>query len=571
MSTSNNKNQDLITDLIWKTKYRYQNEYTLSETFQRVASHIAKCEIHSDKWTQVFFKLLENKKFIPGGRILANAGTSRHATLINCFVMGEVEDSIEGIFEALKEGALTMQMGGGVGYDFSPIRPAMSDALGSGNQSTGPISFMRIWDVMCETMLSSSARRGAMMATLACDHPDIEDFISAKSKGGELTNFNLSVLISDKFLEAVNEDANWDLVFPRGGKIYKTMKAKVLWEKILKHTYDYSEPGVLFIDRINKKNNLNYFEKIYATNPCGELPLPPYGACNLGSMDLSKFVKEPFENPHFDWIEFAELIPVAVRFLDNVVDTSEYPLIQQKEKALSTRRLGLGITGLADMLVMMNLNYSSPEAHELVEKIMQSLCWNAYQASIELAKEKGKFPKFTQKYLNSEFIHSLPHNIQQEIKTHGIRNSHILSIAPTGTISLLAGNVSSGIEPIFSLEQKRVIITNNELNRPQKNEFNLKDYAFELWQKKNANKNNPNFCIAFDLSPKQHLEMVALLQKYVDSSISKTINIPENYSFDEFKSVYDLAYRLGTKGCTTYRPTQMRSQVLSLPKCEGEC
>lgn len=459
-----------ISKVIWHSKYRWQNngdepEGSIAASWRRVARALAALELKDkQKWEEIFFSSLCQFKFLPGGRILANAGTAHRATLFNCFVMGQIEDSMDGIFDALKEGALTMQYGGGVGYDFSSLRPKGSVAKSTGRIASGPVSFMRIWNTMCDTILTFGARRGAMMSTLRCDHPDIEDFISAKQKPGELNHFNLSVLITDEFIRAVRENKQWELVFPQRGEqcsaVYKSVSARGLWDKILRTTYEYSEPGVLFIDQINRFNNLSYCENISATNPCGEIPLPPYGACDLGSLNLTQFIADPFtENARFEWDELKRQIPICVRLLDNVIEASQFPLKEQREQAYKTRRIGLGVTGLADALVMLSLHYGSQEARLWASEVMKVICHGAYEASIELAKEKGAFPYFEKdRYLKSRFIKTLPDSIITKIEKFGIRNSHLLAIAPTGTISLLANNISSGIEPIFSLEYSRNIL-----------------------------------------------------------------------------------------------------------------
>lgn len=559
-------------------------DQTIEDTWQRVARALAANEVNKVNWQDAFLKALQSFSFLPGGRILANAGTTHRATLLNCFVMGTLGDSMEGIFEGLKEGALTMQQGGGVGYDFSPLRPKGFLAHATGRVASGPVSFMRIWNTMCATILTVGARRGAMMATLRCDHPDIEDFITAKSFSGELKHFNLSVLVTDAFMQAVEKDEMWLLVFPveKGDdaageyverrwsgqsevtrcRVCRKIRARDLWKKILKQTYEYSEPGVLFIDRINQQNNLWYDEQITATNPCGEIPLPPYGACNLGSVNLTQFILDPFRSSAaFDFAKLQSMIGVYVRMLDNVLDISHYPLGQQRAQVLKARRIGLGLTGLGDALTMLNLNYGDDKACEWASSVMKMICHEAYRASIQLAQEKGSFPQFDRaKFLEGAFVQTLPLDIQQGIFDFGLRNSHLTAIAPTGTISLLANNVSSGIEPIFATEYSRKILQQNDRFK----DYVVRDFARQIWEEVYPGAPMPQHMVtAYDLSPKVHLKMQAALQPYVDNSISKTINVPKALSFDDFAMVYDWAFKLNLKGCTTYRESDVRGSVLS--------
>ena len=459
----------LRTDIsrhVWETRYRYGDERDIDDTWRRVAGAVASVEASDrDAWAQRFFALLEDFRFLPGGRILAGAGTANKVTLMNCFVMGPLEDSIDGIFDALKEGALTMRMGGGIGYDFSTLRPAGSQASGTGAVASGPVSFMRVWDSMCATLLSTGARRGAMMATLRCDHPDIVEFVEAKRDPDALRNFNLSVQVTEEFMQAVDTGAEWPLVFPAGGvaepsRVFATMPAAELWERIMRAAYDVAEPGVLFVDTIARENNLQDREQLTATNPCGEIPLPAYGCCDLGSINLTAFVRRPFAgDADVDEAGLCAATAIAVRFLDNVIDLSAYPLERQAAQARDTRRIGLGITGLADTLVMLGLRYDSDAARELATTLMRAICHSAYEASTELAAGKGAFPALrADDYLRSGFTRRLPDSIRDAIREHGIRNSHLVAIAPTGTISLLANNVSSGIEPIHALRAMRWVL-----------------------------------------------------------------------------------------------------------------
>jgi ribonucleoside-diphosphate reductase alpha chain len=494
---------------------------------------------------------------------------------------------MEGIFEALKEGALTMQQGGGVGYDFSTLRPRGSCAKAVGGIASGPVSFMEIWDCMCATLLSTGARRGAMMATLRCDHPDVETFIEAKRRPGRLRHFNLSLLVSDELMQAVREDRDWPLLFPLTGldpdeapaggqaamrvwsgsteptacRVFRVVRARDLWEKLVRASYEYAEPGVLFVDRINRSNNLRYCERISATNPCGEIPLPPYGACDLGSVNLTRFVLDPFsEQARLDMPAIERTVAVAVRLLDNVIDVSGFPLAVQRRAAAAARRIGLGVTGLADALIMLGLDYGSVEARNLGSGLMKAVCLQAYRASLDLAREKGAFPLFRAgSYLDAPFVRRLPESIRTRIAATGIRNSHLLAIAPAGTISLLADNVSSGIEPVFALSARRRMLDADGAYV----EKVLEDYALARWRAQRGGQPLPGYFVTADrLPPEAHLEMQAALQPWVDSAISKTINVPADQPFERFAALYDLAYDLGLKGCTTFRPNPVTEAVL---------
>jgi ribonucleoside-diphosphate reductase alpha chain len=575
---------------VWETRYRHRDgpddgDRTIEGTWRRVARAVSAVETRDhEAWEQRFFQVLKGFSFLPGGRIQAGAGTGRNVTLFNCFVMGPIEDSMEGIFRALHEGAITMQQGGGVGYDFSTLRPRGTRAKGVGAIASGPVSFMAVWDAMCETILSTGARRGAMMATLRCDHPDIEEFVAAKQRPDTLRHFNLSVQIPDAFMEAVRRDAEWLLAFPPAGdvepgdsvvrnwpgfgdpvrcRVHRRMRARDLWDKILRASYDYAEPGVLFIDRINRLNNLWYRERITATNPCGEVPLPPYGACNLGSLNLTRFVRDPFTPAAgLDEDGLIGTTEIAIRFLDNVIDASRFPLPQQEDSARSTRRVGLGITGLADTLIMLGLHYGSEPARSVAARLMELICHAAYRASVQLAREKSAFPSLDrEKHLQAPFVANLPDDIRAGIAAHGIRNSHLLAIAPTGTISLLAGNVSSGIEPVFAGEFERKVLNEDGTTRA----FRLVDYALDLWRRRGGEPDStpPAFVCASELEPHDHLAMQSALQRHVDSSISKTIIVAEDYPFAAFRGIYDAAYELGLKGCTTFRPNPITGRVFT--------
>lgn len=557
---------------IWGKKYQFKgNGYCKADScyedsWKRIASALAKNEKESQVWEEKFYEILADFKFLPAGRIIANAGTQLDSvTMFNCYVMNDIEDSIEGIFDTVKNAALTQKQGGGVGFDFSTIRPGGTSIKGCGAVASGPISFMQVLDATCRTIMSAGQRRGAQMGVMRCDHPDIEEFITVKQDSTKLRMFNLSVAITEKFIKAVESNEKWELVFD--GKVYKTIKAAELWDLIMKSTYDFAEPGFILIDRINKFNNLYYCEQIRATNPCGEQPLPSFGACLLGSINLTKFVKNAFKsNADVHYNEIAKTTKVAVRMLDNVIDISNYPLPQQKKEAFSKRRIGIGITGLADLFLCMKVKYGSTDSLKIAEKIMQIITHSAYGASIEIAKEKGAFPLFdAEKYPQGNFIKSLPEEIQEGIKVHGIRNSHLTSIAPTGTISLLAGNVSSGLEPVFAFHYKRKIRNTTEKDVT---EIEVNDYAYREYLKFKGlevidNKELPEYFIsAGDIDPLQHLEIQGVLQKFVDSSISKTINVPVDYPFEKFKDIYMQAYKKGLKGCTTFRPSKYITGIL---------
>jgi ribonucleoside-diphosphate reductase alpha chain len=560
-----------ISQQIWDMKYRLKAvdgsvvDRTLEDTWSRVASAVAAAEPKRarKRWEKTFAEAMADLAFLPAGRILAGAGTGRDVTLFNCFVMGRIEDDLGSIFENVKEAALTMQQGGGIGHDFSTLRPKGALVKSIGADASGPVSFMDVWDAMCRTIMSAGARRGAMMATLRCDHPDIEAFIDAKADAARLRNFNLSVLVTDDFVRAVRDDQDWPLVF--AGKIYRTVRARALWDRMMRATYEYAEPGVVFIDRINAENNLAYCEDISCTNPCGEQPLPPHGACLLGSINLARLVDQPFTaQARLDEARLEELTRTAVRFLDNAIDVSNYPLPAQRQEAKAKRRIGLGVTGLADALILAGVRYGTPEAVALAGRWMAAVQKAAYLASAELAREKGAFPLFdAEKFLARPNVRRLPEEVRAAIAAHGIRNGLLTSIAPTGTISLLAGNVSSGVEPVFDFRYERRILERNGSTRQQ----TVEDYAYALFRERfGADAPLPGaFARAEEIAPRAHLEMQAALQRHVDSSISKTINCPADMSFEDFKSVYLDAYALGLKGCTTFRPNAVTGSVLSRP------
>ncbi|WP_428249498.1 adenosylcobalamin-dependent ribonucleoside-diphosphate reductase [Ferrovibrio sp.] len=563
-----------ISQQIWDMKYRLKGpdghplDHTIEDTWRRIAAAVAVPEAEPKAWADRFYDALSDFRFLPAGRIVAGAGTGRKVTLFNCFVMGSIPDDMSGIFEHLKEAALTMQQGGGIGYDFSTLRPRGALVKGVGADASGPLSFMDVWDAMCRTIMSAGHRRGAMMATMRCDHPDIEAFIAAKQEPGRLRMFNLSVLVTDAFMQAVRQNQPWELRF--NGTTYKTLQARDLWERIMRATYAYAEPGVIFIDRINQRNNLHYCESISATNPCGEQPLPPYGACLLGSINLARLVRQPFEEgAALDMAELRRLTTIAVRMLDNTIEVSNFPLAAQAEEARMKRRIGLGVTGLADALILCGARYGSPQSLALIETWLCEIRDAAYRASVELAREKGPFPLFdAEAYLAGATVAELPEDIRAGIREHGIRNALLTSIAPTGTISLFADNISSGLEPVFAFSYSRNVLMPDGSRREEE----VSDYALRLYRQIKGEDAplTEAFVDAQSLAPADHVRVQAGVQKYIDSSISKTINLPEDISFEAFKDVYALAYDSGCKGCTTYRPNEVTGAVLSVKKAGGK-
>ena len=561
-----------ISRQIWDAKYRFKTadgtpiDHTIEESWRRVARALAEAEVEPARWEGLFYEALQDFRFQPAGRILSGAGTERRVTLFNCFVMGAIPDDLGGIFAHLREAALTMQQGGGIGYDFSTLRPHGSPVRGVAADASGPLSFMDVWDAMCRTIMSAGSRRGAMMATMRCDHPDIEEFVAAKRQPGRLRNFNLSVLVTDPFMAAVQADAAWPLVF--GGRVHREVRARALWDQITRATYDYAEPGVLFIDRINARNNLHYCETIHSTNPCAEQPLPPYGACLLGSVNLARLVRQPFtSHAHIDASELADLVAVAVRMMDNTIDVSGFPLEEQRQEALAKRRIGLGMTGLADALMMVGLRYGSPEAASRAGDWARQINRAAYLASAALAAEKGAFPLFDREpYLAGQTVRELDEDVREAIAEHGVRNALLTSIAPTGTISLVADNVSSGIEPVFALAYTR------KVRQPDgtRTEEEVSDYALRRYRALHGETAPlpPYFVTAQDLTPAEHVRMQAAVQRHVDSAISKTVNVPEDISFEAFQEVYLDAYQSGCKGCTTYRPNAITGSVLEVKPAE---
>jgi ribonucleoside-diphosphate reductase alpha chain len=562
-----------ISQQIWDMKYRLKGpsgepiDKTIEDTWRRVATALAAPEADPALWAERFYAAMSDFKFLPAGRVVAGAGSQRLVTLFNCFVMGTIPDDMGGIFAHLREAALTMQQGGGIGYDFSTLRPSGAPVKGVGADASGPLSFMDVWDAMCRTIMSAGYRRGAMMATLRCDHPDIEEFIEAKREPGRLRMFNLSVLVTDAFMKAVADDAPWELFFgdlDGARTTWKVLPARELWDKIMRATYAYAEPGVIFIDRINRRNNLWYCEQISATNPCGEQPLPPYGACLLGSINLASLVENPFApDARLDLDRLRRLVPDCVRMMDNVIDISRFPLLQQKEEAKHKRRIGLGVTGLADALIMCGLRYGSAPAVTATESWLATIQREAYLASTALAAEKGAFPLFDRdRYLAGETVLGWDEDVRAKIAQNGIRNALLTSVAPTGTISLFADNVSSGIEPVFSFRHTRNVLMPDGTRREEE----VADYAYRLFRRLRGDLAPlpEHFVDAQVLTPDDHVIMQAAVQKHIDSSISKTINIPADIPFDNFKNVYLQAYALGCKGCTTYRPNEVTGAVLAV-------
>lgn len=581
--------QQVSLDVL-KEKYAKGEEHTVDEVRRRVAKALAAVEKDPAKWEPVFFEAQQNG-FIPGGRINSAAGTGLAATLINCFVqpvgdsVSETTDGKPGIYVALMEAAETMRRGGGVGYDFSAIRPKGALVRGTRSAASGPVSYMRVFDQSCETVESAGARRGAQMGILRCDHPDIEEFVHGKDHG-DLRNFNMSVAITDAFMRAVESDDDWSLVHkmpPRdtaetpqqrgdGTWVYRTIKARELWKQIMDSTYDHAEPGVIFIDRVNADDNLSYCESVAATNPCGEQPLPAYGCCCLGSINLTLFVSEPFApNARFDFESFTRVIRPAVRMLDNVLDVTVWPLPQQAEEARNKRRIGLGFTGLGDVLIMLGLRYDTPEARRLAAKIAAHMRDQSYLTSVELAREKGAFPLFdSEHYLAApHFASRLPESLQERIRAHGLRNSHLLSIAPTGTISLaFADNAANGIEPPYAWSYQR---KKREADGTHK-VYDVEDHAWRLYRHLGGDMESLplQFVTALEISALDHMRMVAAVAPHVDSAISKTVNVPEDYPFEDFKDLYLEAWREGLKGITTYRPNSVLGSVLSVAASEQQ-
>jgi len=529
-----------LSQEIHQTKYRLNNE-SFERAMTRIANHLKDSDDHFNN----FRDILLNMRFLPAGRVQSAAGSPREVTAYNCFVSGQIEDSMGSIMDRAKEAAETMRRGGGIGYDFSRLRPR-GELIGSlESKASGPVSFMHIFDAICHTIASAGHRRGAQMGVLRVDHPDIEEFIRAKSNDQKLRGFNISVGITDEFMNCLVSGERFPLKFQ--GKVYKYINPLSLWDEIMRSTWDWAEPGVLFLDRINEMNNLWYCETIETTNPCGEQPLPPWGACLLGSFNLVKYVV----NGMFDFNALINDIPYIVRAMDNIIDRTQYPLPEQEKEAKNKRRMGLGVTGVANAAEALGFRYGTAEYLNFQDEVLKIIRDATYMASVNLAKEKGSFPLFdADKFLNSGFIKTLPSDIRSAISAYGIRNSHLTSIAPTGTISLTADNVSSGIEPPFMLEYERTIQTFDGPRIERVQDYGLKHFG-------------NRGLTANEIKAKDHVEVLARAQKYVDSAVSKTCNVGDNVTFDEFKELYFNAWVKGCKGITTFRAAGKRYGILN--------
>lgn len=579
----------LATD-VWRDKYRWADEADYSATAARVVSGVYAHD--NEEHAQQAYEAIASGLWLPAGRILAGAGTPKRVTLMNCYVNSKMEDAMESILDGVSYAALTMQQGGGMGTDFTPIRPEGAILRRTHTKASGPLPFMDMWHSMCDTIRSAGDRRGAMMGTLGDTHPDIPKFIVAKQVAGKLTNFNISILVSDALMDAVKEDEDWFLHFhvppfersndleqydfedDDGVKqyVYSKWKARDLWALITKNTYEWSEPGVIFIDRINELNNLWYCEEIRCTNPCGEQPLPPHGTCNLGALNLSRFVKNPFTiRAEFDWELLKKVTAIGVRFLDNVIEVTNYPLKEQMQEEYSKRRLGLGFTGLADAMAQLGIRYGSLRSADFAENVQWHICNAAYRASIELAKERKPFPLFkAEEYLAPQTFAGkmLPKDIQDEIREHGIRNGLLLTVAPTGTTSLVVDNPASGVEPIFLHQMQRKVRQGDGSWKP----YTEWAYSAKLYKSIHGdNAELPSYMVtAMDLTIEEHILIQGRIQRWVDASVSKTINVAEDCSYEDFVRVYELAYTSGCKGCTTYRPSAVRGSILSAVQNESD-
>lgn len=579
-----NPYDNFLTQEIWKSKYRHNNEANIKATLERAVNGVYAKDISDTCWVHAGRLAVTRGLFMPAGRIIAGAGTEKRVTLMNCYVNAEIPDSMEGIADGLKNIMLTQQQGGGIGTDFSTLRPTGATLHRTGSYASGPLPFMDTWNAACSTIMSAGDRRGAMMGTISDTHPDLPKFITAKRESGRLTNFNLSVLVTDAFMEAVFEDEQWLLYFdvePYGDRapeligldffdefnnrqyVYNIWRAKELWALITNNTYEFSEPGVIFIDRINELNNLQYCETIRCTNPCGEQPLPPHGTCNLGAIGLPHIVKNPFtENARIDWDLLTAATHVGIRFLDNVIDVTNYPLEEQKQEEWAKRRVGLGISGLADMLAMMGVRYGSHDAARLYGEVQKHITLESYTASMRLAMERGSFPLFNKERFFQGFAGKmLPKDLQDMIYNNGIRNGVLNTIAPVGTTSIVFGDISSGIEPVFARE------ANRKVRQPDDTFKTYKTYNFSarLFKHMYSEEEYPRYMVeAADLKIYEHIAMQEAGQRWIDASVSKTINVPEETTYEDFVDVYKMAYEARLKGCTTYRPSAVRGSILSI-------
>jgi ribonucleoside-diphosphate reductase alpha chain len=530
------------------SKYRLPNE-SFDECMARISLHMSDDENHFSELKEI----LLNMRFMPAGRIQSAMGSPRDVTAYNCFVSGTIEDSMQSIMEKATQAAETMRRGGGIGYDFSNIRPSGDRIVSLDSSASGPVSFMHIYDAICRTIVSAGHRRGAMMGVLRVDHPDIEEFIRAKRNTTDLTNFNISIGVTDKFMQCVTNDSMFPLTFK--DKVYKEINAAALWDEIMRANWDWAEPGVLFIDRINEENPLYYCESIAATNPCGEQPLPPYGACLLGSFNLIKYINVQRIGSNikyrFDFDKFTKDIYIVVNAMDNVINRTIYPLQEQRKEAELKRRMGLGITGLGNALTLMEMEYGSLLAIRFIRKLMRTLTYTAYEASSDRALVHGTFPLYDEeKYLSGHFVSRFPDSLKEKIKKQGMRNSHLISIAPTGTISFCADNISSGLEPTFSHEVSRTVNTEFGLVN-----ILLKDYVYSNYNRRGETTE--------DLTTDAHLNTQIACQPYVDSAISKTINVGDKVTFPEFKDIYTKAWKGNLKGVTTFRLAGKRYGILN--------
>ncbi len=577
---------------VWREKYRAPGEQEIERSWRRVARAVSSVEGgRHGVWEKRYLALLEGFRFLPGGRILAGAGTGRRVTLFNCFVGGLPDDDPDILFRTLKETAVTLRQGGGVGLDFSTLRPAGVPETAEGPPAIGPVALLELWNSLCNVLGTRGSRRGAMMASLRCDHPDIEAFIGAKSRPGALSCFNLSVQVTDAFMEAVANGDDWPLCFPADGLprtpetlvhrpwsgapqgtacgVLAHMPARALWRILAEAAWARAEPGVLFVDTIRRLDNLAWREQVTTTNPCGEIPLPPHGACDLGSLNLVRFVRAPFTaEAAVDTAALEEAAFTAVRFLDDVIDLSGFPLEVQARQARGSRRIGLGVTGLADALIMLGLRYDTPAGVARAREILRTLRDAAYAASVELAAEKSPYPWFRAgPCLAAPFVQALPAELRREIARRGLRNSHLLAIAPAGSISLLANNLSSGIEPVFALRQRRRVRTADGWQT-----FELEDAAWRLWRTLHPDRPPPEaFVTAREIAPHAHLEMQAALQPLVDNAISKTVNLPAEATADDVRRLFERAWRLQVKGCTVHRPNPVTGTLLESPGERSDC